>query len=271
MDIDLKKAIEQLSPAFFAKYPDFLTAGALKLLQRIIHLRTIQDFFEHYGDRVNWEFIDTVFEYLDFQCLVSEEERNKIPASGNVICVANHPLGILDGLSLLKTIGTVRQDVKIVVSDLIAPVENLKDLFLFYDLYSPTMQKKKIEKIKDSLLKEQAIIFFPAGSVAKLTVRGIRESTWRNGPVLFARKLGVPVLPIFVHAENSLLYYLISLISPHFATLFLPHEMFKKRSQSITLKIGEAIPKEVFERRDIDIITQTEFLKNHVLGIGKKQ
>jgi putative hemolysin len=268
MNIDLKKVIEQLSPRFFTKYPSFLTTGALKLLERIIHLQKIQAFFEQYGDRVNWEFIEAVFEYLDFRCLVSDEDRKKIPAKGNVICVANHPLGILDGLSLLKTIGTVRQDVKIVVSDLIAPVENLKALFLFYDLYSRTMQKKNIEKIKDSLLREEAIIFFPAGSVAKLTARGIRESTWRNGPVLFARKLGVPVLPMYVNAENSLLYYLITLINPHFATLFLPHEMFKKRSHNITLKIGEVIPKEVFERRDIDILTQTESLKNHVLEIG---
>ena len=269
MDIILKKAIEQKWPHFFAKFPNFLTPVFLRVLERITHTQEIQTFFKQHSHTVNWEFIDAVFEYLDFRCLVSDDDIKKIPSKGKLICVANHSLGFLDGLSLLKTIGTVRQDVKIVVNDVLAPVENLTDLFLFYDLYSTGMQRKNVEKIRQALLEENAVIFFPAGSVAKLTVRGIRERPWRQGPVLFARKYGVPVLPIYVNANNSLLYYLVTLINPGLSTLFLPHEMLKKKSQRITLKIGEPIPKEVFGRQNINVVTQTEFLKKHVLGIGK--
>ena len=271
MDIDLKKVVQQISPNFFTTFPGFFTKAVVRILERVTHLQEIQAFFEKHGDTKNWEFIDAAFEYLDFRCCVSDEDIKKIPSKGNLICVANHPLGILDGLSLLKTVGTVRRDVKIVVSDVLAPLENLKDLFLFYDLYAATMQKKNLEKIRQSLLEGYAIIFFPAGSVAKLTVRGVREGPWRQGPVLFSRKYGVPVLPMYIHAENSLLYYCITLMNSRLSTFFLPHEMFRKRSSSITLKIGDPILKEEQGWQNIDVIAQTEALKNHVLELGKKQ
>jgi putative hemolysin len=145
----------------------------------------------------------------------------------------------------------------------------MTDLFLFYDLYSTNLRKSNLEKIRAALLEEHAVIFFPAGSVAKLTAGGVREGTWRQGPALFARKYGVPVLPIYVNAGNSLTYYLVTLINPGLSTLLLSNEMFKKRSQEITLKIGEPISKEVFESRDRDVAAQTEFLKEHVLRMGK--
>jgi putative hemolysin len=271
MDIDLKKAIELKSPDFFTKLPGFLEPSVLRFLEKITHLKEIQTFFDLHGRTKNLEFIDEVFKYLDFRCQVSDEDITKIPLSGKLICVSNHNLGLLDGLSILNTIGNVRRDVSIIVSDVVAPVKNMEDLFLFYDLYSSSMQKENLKKIQSALQEERAIIFFPSGSVAKLTIRGIREGSWRQGPVLLARKYGVPVLPISVNSQNSFLYYLVTLINPDISTLLLSREMFKKRSHTISLKIGEPIAGVKFQRSDMDVAAQTELLKGHVLNMGKSQ
>lgn len=271
MDIDLKKAIELKSPDFFTKLPGFLEPAVLRFFEKITHVKEIQTFFDLHGRTKNLEFIGEVFKYLDFRCQVSDEDIKKIPLSGKLICVSNHNLGLLDGLSILKTIGTVRRDVRIIVSDVLTPVENMADLFLFYDLYSSSMQKENLKKIQSALQEERAIIFFPSGSVAKLTIRGIREGSWRQGPVLLARKYGVPVLPICVNSQNSFLYYLVTLINPDISTLLLLREMFKKRSHSISLKIGEPIAGVEFQRSDMDVAAQTELLKDHVLNMGKSQ
>lgn len=268
MDIDLKKAIELKSPDFFTKLPGFLEPAVLRFLEKITHLKEIQTFFDLHGRAKNLEFIDEVFKYLDFRCQVSDEDIKKIPSSGKLICVLNHKLGLLDGLSILKTIGAVRRDVRIIVSDVLAPVENMADLFLFYDLYSSSMQKENLKKIQSALRDERVIIFFPSGSVAKLTIRGIREGSWRQGPVLLARKYGVPVLPVCVNSQNSFLYYLVTLINPDISTLLLLREMFKKRSHTISLKIGDLIPGGEFQLRNLDVAAQTEILRNRVLGMG---
>jgi putative hemolysin len=268
MKIDLRKTIEEKSPGFFKVLPGFLSTAVLRFLERVNHLQDVQAFFDRHLDTMNWEFIDAVFEYLNFHYLVSDDDIKKIPAKGRLICIANHRMGALDGLSLLKIIGSVRKDVKIVVNDILAPLENMKDLLLVYDLYSDKIQKTNIKHIQEALSEEHAVIFFPAGTVAKMTFGGVREAPWYNGPVLFARKYRAPVLPMYVNAYNSFLYYLVSFINADLSSLFLSQAMFQKRSRSITVKIGDVISAEAFEHKDRDVAAQTEFIRSKVLGLG---
>jgi len=267
MEIDLRTIIEEKSPGFFKFFPGFLSTLALRFLENINHLNEVEAFFDQHAGTKNWEFIDEVFKYLNFRYMVSGPDIEKIPTRGKLICVANHRLGALDGLALLKIIGTVRKDVKIVVNDILIPLENMNEMLLFYDLYSRSIQKTNVQKIQSALKEGNAVIFFPSGTVAKLTLQGIQEAAWYNGPVLFARKYGAPVLPMYVDARSSLLYYFVSFINPDLASLFLSQAMYRMRSRSITVKIGEVIPKEVFESKDIDVAAQTQFLRNQVLSI----
>ncbi len=269
MEIDLRKVIEAKSPGFFRVLPGFLSTVVLRFLERVNNLDEVRAFFESHADTGSWEFIDAVFDHLNFRCLVSDEEIAKIPATGRLICVANHTLGALDRLSLLKIIGAVRKYLKIVVNDILRPLENMREMFLFYDLYSTKLQKTNIQKIRSALSDESAVIFFPSGKVAKLTAKGVREGPWQNGPVSLAQKYRTPVLPVYVNASSSILYYIVSYFNPELASLFLSQAMFSKRSQSITARIGDLIPNEVLNQQGRDVTEQTVFLRNHVLGLRK--
>ncbi|MBC8414160.1 MAG: 1-acyl-sn-glycerol-3-phosphate acyltransferase [Nitrospira sp.] len=268
MNIDIKKMIEDKSPGFFRVMPGFLSSLLIKTLERVNHIEDIRGFFQQNEDKQNLQFIEAVFEFLDFQYKVSDEDIARIPASGRLICVANHRLGVLDGLSLLKIIGSVRKDVKIVVNDILIPLDNMKDLFLFYDLYSSVARRDNIQKIKTALIEENAVIFFPSASVAKMSLRGIREGTWFNGPVFFAHKYGVPILPVNINGRNSAMYYLVSLLSHELSSLFLPQAMFSLRSCSVDVKIGPLLTKEMFGNRGAGIADRTALLREHVLSLG---
>src|SRR5690606_40656573 len=65
---------------------------------------------------------------------------------------------------------------------------------------------------------------------------------WQGGFLHFARKAKAPVLPIFVSAKNSLLFYSASFIFKPLATALLAHEMFNKHSSEIKFRVGEVIP-----------------------------
>ena len=269
INTDLKTIIESKSPGFFDKLPGFLSQGLLRTLERIVHADELKDFFARHGDKKNWQFIDAVFDYLDFSYRVREEDRKKIPVKGRLICVANHVTGPLDGLILLHLIGKIREDVKIVLTDILAELENLSDLFLLYDQYSSRLQKQNILAIRQALLAEQVVIFFPAGEVTKLSWRGIREREWMPGPVSLARKYDTPILPVYLDARNSLLYYLAALFHRNLSTMLLSHEMFKKRSAAIPVKIGDLLPNTLFPSSGPDIVTQTQSLREHVHRLGK--
>ena len=49
-------------------------------------------------------FVDAVLDYFDFDYKVSSNDLENIPSSGKVIIIANHPLGGLDALCLLKLV-----------------------------------------------------------------------------------------------------------------------------------------------------------------------
>ena len=267
--INLKKVIEEKSPSYFDGYPGFISKLIIKLLERILHLKEINAFFDQNADKKGLEFIDEIFETLGFSYLLSSRDRLKIPYEGKLICVSNHPLGALDGLTVLKALRTIRHDVKIVANDVLLKIENLNEFFLPYDVFSQKTQKKRFMGIKNALLNEQAVIFFPAAEVSRLTIRGIRDKKWLNGPLYFARKFQVPILPIYIKGKNSLLFYLISLINKNLSMFLLAHEIMRKRSKSITLKIGDPIPSQHVDTSAINSKYQTKLLKKHVYRIGK--
>ncbi len=271
MEIDLRKVIEAKSPGFFRVLPGFLSTVVLKFLERVNNLDELRAFFDQYSDAESWEFIDAVFEHLNFNCHVSDQEIAKIPSTGRLICVANHRLGPLDGLALLKIIGSVRKDVKIVVNDILLPLENMRERFLFYDLYSTTLQKTNIQKIHAAISDENAVIFFPAGTVAKLTMQGVREAPWQNGPVMLSQKYKTPILPMYVNARSSLLYYLVSLLNKDLPSLFLSQAMFRQRSRTMRVRIGDLISHDLLAQKGKDTAVRTEFLRNQVLKLGNKQ
>jgi putative hemolysin len=264
---DLKTIIESKSPGFFQKLPGFLSNALLWIFAQIVHADELVEFFTLHGDKTNWQFIEAVFEYLDFSYVVPEADRRRIPATGRLICVANHATGPLDGLILLHLIGSVRKDVKIVLTDLLAGLHNLSALFLVYDQYSTRLQKQNIQAIRQAILAEQAVIFFPAGEVTKLTRRGLREQTWQSGPVALAGKYGVPILPVAIHARNSWLYYLVALLHRNLSTMMLSHEMFRKRSRRIPVTIGPLLPS-MNVQTDVDVLAQR--LREQVHNLRKE-
>ena len=108
-----------------------LFAPIVKLiLRRLLHEQAFVDFAEQYPHLRGIEFIEQVLDYFSFTFAVSERERENIPESGKVVIIANHPIGSLDGLALLKLIHQVRPDVKIVANDMLMAIEPLKSMLL---------------------------------------------------------------------------------------------------------------------------------------------
>ncbi len=79
---------------------------------------------------------------LDYSYLITSKDREKIPSEGKLVIVANHPLGGLDGLILIKLISEIRSDVKVVVNDLLLNIDNLKEFFFPLNILSKSFQKE---------------------------------------------------------------------------------------------------------------------------------
>lgn len=268
-NISIKEIIISKFPNFLSGFPEIFSKILYLSLDRILFIPRINRFLEKHGDKTGIEFIEELFDELDISYKLSNKDREKIPSEGKLIIVANHPFGGLDGLILLKLVSEIRNNVKIIANDVLMSIQNLADYFLPFDLLSKKDFKKNYLQISEALKKENAIIIFPAGEVARLTIKGIKDKKWNKGAVYFAEKFQTPVLPIFIQGRNSFLFYLISIFSKKLSMFLLPYELFNKKNKSYEIKIGHPISPKAFNTKYQRIEFLTKSLKKHLYLIGR--
>jgi len=254
----------------FRRWPawvQFLVGRSLALL---IRQDRINHFLADNSALTPFDFIDRVFDELSLRYEHSPQDIENIPARGGVIIFANHPLGALDGLALLHLVARVRRDVKIVANQLLEAVTPLAPLLLPVDNMRGETRKADFARITDALAAEQAVIFFPAGEVSRLSASGVRDSRWDAGFLRFAERLNMPVMPVLVQARNSGLFYLAGRISAVLSMLLLPHEMIRFRGQ-LRFITGAAIEPDQLHALALDRRQKARLLRKHLyrLASGK--
>ena len=239
--IDIQKEIIKKFPNL-QKKPNLIKNSIFKTAKKLIHEDNINIFLNQNKGLENFDFIDAVLDYFNFDFSYSNNDIINIPATGKVVIVANHPLGALDALCLLKLVSLVRKDVKIIANDFLAGFEPLENLFIKIDNYKSRQNKQNIQRVYDSLNNEEAVIIFPAGEVSRATPKGILDGKWHKGFLKFAKRTNSPILPVLVQGKNSKTFYTLSVLNKTFSTLLLSDEMFKKKDKQIVFKIGQIIP-----------------------------
>ena len=239
--LNIEESIVSKFPVFAHQAP-IIRDSTLSILRKLTHEQEINQFLNDNHGITGLDFIDRIFDYFNFGYSVSQRERKNIPSHGRLIIIANHPIGSLDGLALLRLVSEVRPDVKIIANDMLMIFEQLHELLLPLDNMASGSYKQSYKNILQALNQEQAIIIFPAGEVSRASPKGIYDGKWQAGFLHFARKTRAPILPVFVSAKNSLLFYGASLIFKPLATALLANEMFNKHSVEIKFRVGEVIP-----------------------------
>ncbi len=266
--LNIEHAIQQKFPKFDQKSP-WIKKPTLSLLRKLSHEQEVNAFLETHQDLTGFDFIDQVLDHFNFSYSISHRDKKNIPASGRVVIVANHPLGALDGLALLKLVGEVRRDVKIVVNDMLMNFSQTRELLLPVDNLSKSTQKSSVERIINCLKDEQAIIVFPAGEVSRIRPNGVRDGKWTAGFLSFAKRTNSPVLPIHVAARNSSLFYSSSMVYKPLAGMLLAHEIFNKTSQTISMKVGQAIPYQAIAALPFSKKQTLKLIRRHLYRVGK--
>jgi len=266
--LDIENSIQQKFPSFEEANP-WIKKPALGFLRMLTHEQEVNQFLTKHQGLQGFDFIDQVLDYFQFSYTVSHLDRLNIPASGRVVIVANHPLGALDGLTLLTLIGEVRRDVKIVVNDMLMEFEALGKLWLPVDNLNKSTQKSSIARILQCLNNEEAVIVFPAGEVSRIRPNGVRDRRWSGGFLSFAKKTNSPILPVYVDARNSSLFYSSSIMYKPLAGMLLAHELFNKYAKTISFRVGSPIPYRHIEKLPLAKKEIVKLIRRQVYRIGK--
>jgi len=266
--VDVKREIIAKFPILKNRSP-MLKESLFKIAQKIIHEDKINEFLTQHSHLEGFEFVEAVLDFFAFDFSYCSNDIENIPSTGRVVIIANHPLGALDALCLLKLVSIVRKDVKIVTNDFLAGIEALDSLFIKINNFKQSQSKISIQRVYEALNNEEAVIIFPAGEVSRVSPYGIRDGQWQKGFLKFAQKTDSPILPMLVDAKNSKTFYTISILNKTFSTILLSNEMFNKQDKNISIKIGKLISNKDISQEGTSRDDLVKLYKKHLYGLKK--
>jgi len=186
----------------------------------------------------------SILDVLNITIQVSDQDLERMPRSGPVVAVANHPYGILDGMVLDQILCRCRSDFKILTNELIAGLDELKERCITVDVSGEkTGREINVRAVRQALTwlrQGHGIGIFPSGEVSHWshTEKCITDPLWGPLAVKCASKANASVVPVYFTGGNSLAFQLAGLLHPGLRTARLPRELFKKRASTIEVRIG---------------------------------
>mgnify|MGYP006162487803 FL=1 len=242
------------------------------ILLRLLRISKVNKIYQKHKDKKDLPFLNGILDEFQIEFEIPEEDLKRIPKSGAFITVSNHPLGGIDGILLLKLLLEHRPDYKIIANFLLHRIAPLKPYVMPVNPFENHKDaKSSLLGLKSSLQHLQdgrPLGIFPAGEVStyrdgKLMV----DKPWELGAVKLIKKAEVPVIPIYFHAKNSWLFYILSKISDTFRTAKLPSELLSQKNRVIKVRIGKPISvKDQQEYKDISSFYEYLRKKTYMLA-----
>lgn len=184
--------------------------------------------------------------FLDMTTIAHGVER--VPATGGVVVVANHPGGIADGIAVWDALRERRPDIVYFANrDALRVAAGLQDVVIPVEWrYEERSREKTRETLRlciDAFKAGRCVVVFPAGRMAEWRIgwTGLVERPWTATAVGLARKYKAPIVPLGVAQRLSLAYYSLSHVSEELKNMTVFYELLAKRGAKYRLRFGEPI------------------------------
>ena len=265
--LDVEHFVQERYPQLLLDRP-LLAKPLLTALRLLFHEKEIRQFGANYPHVTGFDFVEQVLDYFDFSYRLRDRERHHIPAHGRVVIVANHPIGSLDGLALLKLVRELRPDVKVVANDLLTAIGPLRNLLLPVDNMGGNTARQNLRALGEFLNAEGALIIFPSGEVSRLGPKGIRDGRWHTGFLRVAASARAPIVPVFIDGRNSTFFYALSFLARPLSTLWLVREMFKQAKRCVDVRIGQPVSFSSYQRIELPPREKAKLFRRHLYRVG---
>lgn len=254
-----------------AKWRRPLPHLAVRMVEKLIHQREINEILQSYGHLQGVAFMDKLVEIFRLSLEFVHEER--LPQAQRALFVSNHPLGGLDGICLTHLLAEhYKTDIRYIVNDLLGNLKPLEQIFVPVNKYG-AQSRSSIEKMNTALAGELPVITFPAGLCSRYLDGSIQDLPWQKSFVRQAQEYERPIVPLFFEGYNSKHFYYIERMRRRLGlkfnvgTVLLPDEMFRAQGSAFRVWVGETIPYQelaAMGKRPMDIALAIRKLVYHL-------
>ncbi|MCM1291439.1 MAG: 1-acyl-sn-glycerol-3-phosphate acyltransferase [Prevotella sp.] len=218
-----------------------------RLLERIIHQDELNRLLREAYPAEGSAFASKILEILDIKVIVKGLE--KLDDTKRYVFASNHPLGGLDGITLIAILGGKYGDekIKFLVNDLLMNVVPLRSVFLPINKYGAQGREATVA-INEAYASDSQILIFPAGLVSRKGKEGIRDLKWNKAFVSKAVEYGRDIVPVHFKALNRSRFYNLAYwrkklgVKVNIEQATLPAELCNAAHSRFEIVFGKPIP-----------------------------
>ncbi len=178
-------------------------------------------------------------------------DTTRIPATGPVVVVANHPFGMLNGAMLATLLTRARPDVKVITTFPLGDVPELSRHCIVIDSLPGNngdanyagANRHALAEAKDWLQSGGMLALFPAAEVSQwqFPQAAISDPHWSHTAVHLIRQTGAAALPVYFCGRNSMSFHLFGMIHPRLRSAFLLQEFLQHEGRNVEIRVGSEI------------------------------
>ena len=253
--IDFRKIFEAKAPKLMKKMPNWL----FRRIQRLLHEEDINKILSKYGHLQGIEFVQAVIKDFNLNIVVQGAEH--LTASDRILVASNHPLGGLDGIALIGTVGSYCPDPVTPVNDFLMFIKNLQPIFIPVNKAGKGVanREENLRLFNETFAGDHAICYFPFGLCSRKVKGGkIMDLDWKKTFVGKSKEFQRDIIPTHIDGHNTKFFYNLARlrkrlkIKANIEMAFLVDEFFKQRNKQLTITFGKPIPYQTLDRRFSD-------------------
>lgn len=244
------------------------------LTAKITLLRLIRS-FEKSGAPYGAPFWPKAIRHMGIRIDTPDAEVARIPQSGPVVIVANHPHGLVDGMVMAEIVNRVRSDFKILTRSLLTGIPEVEEFMIPVPFPHEENARQLSLQMRDDTMKHLkaggVIILFPAGKVAmsETWFGPAIEAEWNVFTHKIVRSSGATVVPMHFTGQNSRLFLIANKLSDTLRQGLLLYEIKRALFKPQRPHIGMPIPASELDKWDGNPRGFLAWLRQHTLDLGK--
>ena len=223
------------------------------------------------------DFWDVICDRYGIGLEVAGGSLEAIPAEGPLVIVANHPYGILDGLTMGRILSARRGgEFKVLAHSVFMRAPELEHVILPVDF------DETREAVRRNLATRAeahrflgaggAVAVFPGGTVSTAAGPFGRplDPGWRHFTAKLIARSDAAVVPIFFEGHNSRLFQVASHLNYALRLGLMIREFRKRVDTPVRVVVGEPIPRAVLDPLRGDARAMTDVLRDATYGLSPR-
>ncbi|OHC56106.1 MAG: acyltransferase [Rhodobacterales bacterium RIFCSPHIGHO2_02_FULL_62_130] len=244
------------------------------LTAKVTLLKLIRD-FERSGAPVGAPFWPKAVRQMGIRIDTPSEEIARIPATGPVVVVANHPHGLVDGMIMAEMVNRVRSDFRILTRSLLTGIPEVEEFMIPvpfpHEANARELGLQMRNLTMEHLKRGGVIILFPAGKVAMSEgfFGPAVEAEWNVFTHKIIQRSGATIVPMHFTGQNSRAFLIANKLSDTLRQGLLLYEIKRALFKPQRPHIGHPISAAELEKWDGNPRGFLAWLRQHTLDLGR--